>query len=134
MLVPLIVTRSVSERVELMKKVFNIFIVDKVPSQKRSNVVHTISCYDNNSIDGTSDNVKSKEYLTPMLDHLVQDCIKKCEIESFPFKLFARTMDEFLQENEKVLVPLLLWHYDCDTEIVEKLCISLKKKKPQLFR
>ena len=69
-----------------------------------------------------------------MLDHLVQDCIKKSEIESFPYKLFARTFEEFLQQNESVLVPLLLWHYNCEVTIIEKLCRALKKKGRQLFR
>ena len=78
--------------------------------------------------------MKSKEYLTPMLDHLVQDCIKKSEIESFPYKLFARTFEEFLQQNESVLVPLLLWHYNCEVTIIDKLCRALKKKGRQLFR
>ena len=69
-----------------------------------------------------------------MLDHLVQDCIKKSEIESFPYKLFARTFEEFLQQNESVLVPLLLWHYNCEDTIFDKLCRALKKKGRQLFR
>ena len=69
-----------------------------------------------------------------MLDHLVQDCIKKSEIESFPYKLFARTFEEFLLQNESVLVPLLLWHYNCEVTIIDKLCRALKKKGRQLFR
>ena len=47
MLVPLIVTRPVAERLELMKKVFQIFVSDRVSIAKMTNVVHIISCHEN---------------------------------------------------------------------------------------
>ena len=49
MLVPLIVTRPVGERLELMKKVFHIFVSDRVSTAKMTNVVHIISCHENTS-------------------------------------------------------------------------------------
>ena len=47
MLVPLIVTRPVEERLELIRKVFQIFISDRVSIAKMTNVVHIISCHEN---------------------------------------------------------------------------------------
>ena len=47
MLVPLIVTRPVEERLELIRKVFQIFVSDRVSIAKMTNVVHIISCHEN---------------------------------------------------------------------------------------
>ena len=47
MLVPLIVTRPVEERLELIRKVFQIFVSDRVSTAKMTNVVHIISCHEN---------------------------------------------------------------------------------------
>jgi hypothetical protein len=46
-LVPLIVNRPFGERLELMKKVFHIFVSDRVSTAKMTNVVHIISCHEN---------------------------------------------------------------------------------------
>ena len=90
---PLIVTKTVSERLELVKKVFRIFIRDRVSDARMKNVIEIISCPKN------CDSVieKSKEFLTPMLEQLMQDCLNISAMEKFPFQLFADTFEEFLQ-------------------------------------
>ena len=50
-------------------------------------------------------------------------------MENFPFQLFADTFEEFLQENETVLIPLLFWHHNCEQSIIDKLCRALKNRE-----
>ena len=107
---------------ELIKKTFRINIREKIPCSRMKSPLSLLS-------DG---NLTS--FLKPFLDHLMLDCILISDYKQFPFPLFADSWPDFLRENEEVLVPLLIWCYDCDENVIKELCEALKKKERDLFR
>ena len=128
-LVPLLVRSPVSERLGLLKKIFHIFIRDRVSIERMKNVIEVIVHHVDSRADTT-------DFLTPFLEHLMLECMKnqQCEIKEFPFALFANTFEEFMKINESVLAPLLLWYFDCRPNTITMLCKSINKNEKQLFR
>ena len=53
-------------------------------------------------------------------------------LEEFPYDLFNSNLDEFIHNNESVVVPLLLWHCP-KTEVMSKLAKILHKKEKHLI-
>ena len=74
-----------------------------------------------------------EEFLTPILENLVFDCLQENEIEAFPSCLYANSYEAFVQENELVLVPILIWHHDSNPFIIESLTRLLKKSEKSLM-
>lgn len=124
-LLSLLLTKS-GDRLSLMKRILRIYVRDSLPIQRLKSVVKTLC-----SPKGL--NTEPTEFLTPLLEHLMLDCLKISKLESFPFGLYQNTFASFIKTYEKVIAPLLIWHHQCDSLVISKLVKATNKKEKQLF-
>ena len=78
--------------------------------------------------------------MVPFIDHLINDYLINSDdnycLKNFPYVLFNQTLQEFICDHQRVIVPLMLWHCDLikNGDIFDRLCQTVGKSRTHLIK